>query len=291
MVDFGELWRQEARNRRAPDDAAAWDERARDAVSKYGPSDYSREFLRLAGLLPGETVFDMGCGAGALAIPCALAGHDVLAADFSPVMLERCMAGVPADAPGTVETRLLAWDDDWDAAGLAPGSYDVACASRSIATADMEAAIAKLSRVAKRKVCVTLATGRSPRVSDAFLADLGLSCTGHPDAAFAFGIAVQMGYKPEVRFIDSVRADRFATPQEAHAAYCDMLRFADGPLEAEALERARSDARAWVDAHLKPACEVPPATGVPAITEVERDLPYCIDVPRVFTWAFLSWDV
>jgi SAM-dependent methyltransferase len=286
MVDFGELWRREARTRRAPDDAAEWDRRARDAVSKYGPSGYSREFLRLARLHDGETVFDMGCGAGSLAIPCAMRGHAVLAADFSPVMLQRCEAGVPADAPGSVCTKLLALDDDWEAAGIAPRSFDVALASRSIATSDMEAAIIRLTGVARRKVCITVAAGKSPRVSSAFFTDVGLRCTGHPDAAFAYAIALQLGLRPEATFIDSSRIDRFATADHAYAAYLDMVRFADEAPEGPALERLREDVRLWVDAHLVESKEV----ASPGIPEVERSLPLAIDVPRTFSWAFLSWD-
>ena len=290
MVDFADLWRHEHQARRAPDDASEWDKRAHEFTSKYAPSGYSLEFLRLAELQPGESVFDMGCGAGALAIPCVERGHKVLAADFSPAMLERCQADVPAAAAHLLETKLLAWDDNWDIAGLQVHSFDVAFASRSIATSDMKSAIRKLSRIARRKVCVTVVAGGSPRVSNAFLSDMGLTCTGHPDAAFAFAIATQLGYEPEVRFIHSTRADRYASLEEAQDAYVRMLYFADERLEGENLANKQAEARAWVDAHLLPSAEV--SFEQPAlINEVERDLPFCIDIPRTFSWAFISWEV
>jgi len=288
MVDFGMLWRQEHASRRKPDDASEWDKRAKDFTSKYGPSGYSLEFLRLAQLQSGESVFDMGCGAGALAIPCAERGHKVLAADFSPGMLERCRADAPEDVAGLIETKLLAWDDNWDLAGLTVHSYDVAFASRSIATADMEVAIRKLSRIARRKVCVTLVTGQTPRVSEAFFKDMGLSCVGHNDAAFCFAIATQLGYQPEVHFINSSRTDRYASPEEAQAAYLDMLRFADQKPVGEVRALLEKRACAWVQEHLSTSVPVEPGMRV---AEVERDLPWCIDVPRTFSWAFLSWEV
>lgn len=290
MVDFGELWRQEAQVRRAPDDACVWDARAKDFVSKYGPSGYSLEFLRLAQMRPGESVFDMGCGAGALAIPCVQRGHAVLAADFSPMMLRRCRADTPAEYAHLLQTKLLAWDDDWEAAGLQENSFDLGFASRSIATSDMEAAIRKLSRVTRRKVCVTLVSGKSPRVSSALFADLGLSCSGHQDAAFCFGIATQLGYEPEVQFINSMRADCFSSPEEAANSYVDMLRFADEKLEGDRRAQAEADARAWVSAHLQSTAKIGEHTAG-SVGEVERDLPYRIDVPRTFSWAFISWDV
>jgi hypothetical protein len=119
---------------------------------------------------------------------------------------------------------------------------------------------------------------------------MGLTCTGHQDAAFAFGIACQLGYEPEVRFIHSVRADRYESREEAYEAYTGMLAFADQALEGDALARKEAEARSWVDAHLRPADEVAIAE-TSSINEVERDLPLCIDVPRTFSWAFISWDV
>ena len=290
MVDFGALWRQEHLQRRKPDDASEWDKRAREFTSKYGPSEYSLEFLRLADLQPGESVFDMGCGAGALAIPCAERGHRVLAADFSSAMLKRCAADAPTEARGFIQTKLLSWDENWDVAGLQVRSFDVAFASRSIATADMQAAIWKLSRVARRKVCITLVTGRSPRVSQALFDDLGLTCTGHQDAAFAFGIACQMGFEPEVSFIRSARADRYGSREEAQDAYVNMLRFADQQLSGVQRAALEAEARSWVDAHLHPTSELDALRDLP-VKEVERDLPFCIDIPRTFSWAFLSWEV
>ena len=43
-------------------------------------------------------VFDMGCGTGALAVPLGLAGHKVVAADFSRGMLDR-MSGSAKSRP------------------------------------------------------------------------------------------------------------------------------------------------------------------------------------------------
>ena len=270
MVDFGEIWAAESRRRNPPEDAAGWDARARGDVSKFGPGEYSRAFLDLAGLLPGESVFDMGCGAGSLAIPCAQGGHQVLAADFSPVMLERCAQGVPADVAGGVQTKLLAWDDDWEAKGVAPRSYDVAFASRSIATADLAGAIRKLSEVARRKVCVTVVAGLSPRVSQAMFADLGLSCAGHLDAAYVFAIALQQGFEPGVRWLRSTRTDRFESFDAAVAAYREMLRFAAGPLDV----RADDAVREWLEAH--------------CAYDGER---WAVDAVRRFRWAFIDWQV
>lgn len=275
MLDFGELWQRESQFRRPPGDAGEWDARARGDVSKFGPSEYSTAFLELAQLKEGESVFDMGCGAGSLAIPCARQGHEVLAADFSPVMLQRCREGVLEECAHLVRTKLLAWDDDWAAAGLKPRSYDVAFASRSIATADLAGAIRKLSAVARRKVCVTVVAGSSPRVSQPMFRDLGITCSGHWDAAYVFAIAMQQGFEPQVRWLKSLRTDRFASFEDAAAAYTGMLQFADAAASGEPLAVTPDDVLAWLRAH----------------TRQEDDGRWAVTEEREFTWPFISWDV
>ncbi|MGI6535873.1 MAG: class I SAM-dependent methyltransferase [Eggerthellaceae bacterium] len=297
MLDFGEEWRRQAQVRRKPDDAAHWDRRARDEVTKFGPSDYSEEFLDKARLLPGETLFDMGCGAGTLAIPAARRGHGVLACDFSSVMLQRLRAGIPEGLEPLVKTKLLSWDDDWEAAGVLPRSVDVACASRSIITADLQDSLRRLSGVARRRACVTVTAGMSPRVFPALFRDLGLRGQGHQDAAFVFGVLCQDGYEPEVSFIRSERYDRFASFEDAFNAYAGMLDFAvDAP---QGGERARfeGELRSWLHAHLAqdeggaaPEGEIRVWSRQDA-DDVAQALPYRVDVPREFAWAFISWDV
>ena len=70
-TDWGAEWRELQRFRRHRDDAAYWDARSATYTTKDVPSPYVERFLELAGLREGETVFDMGCGTGALAIPAA----------------------------------------------------------------------------------------------------------------------------------------------------------------------------------------------------------------------------
>lgn len=297
MFDFGEEWRQLAKLRRRPDSVDHWDKRARDEVAKFAPSEYSDKFLDRAGLQPGESLFDMGCGAGTLAIPAALRGHRVLACDFSAVMLERLRAGAPADCADRIETKQLAWADDWEAAGVVPRSYDVACASRSIITDDLEDSLHKLTGVARRRACVTVTAGMSPRVFPALFADLGLEGRGHQDAAFVFGVLSSAGYEPAVSFIHSTRYDRFASFDEAYRTYCKMLEFAIEPPEGAARVQAQAGVRAWLQQHLQrdegrgaSADEIRAWTRQDA-QGVAHVLPYRVDVPRRFSWAFIAWDV
>lgn len=78
----GEWMRLQAARHRA-DDSFEWDKRARH-FRPLETAPYAQDFIKLLALEPGESVLDMGCGAGSIAIPLAQAGHSVIAADFSP---------------------------------------------------------------------------------------------------------------------------------------------------------------------------------------------------------------
>ena len=79
-------------------------------------------FLELARILPGETVFDMGCGTGALSVPLGQAGHTVVAADFSAGMLGVLREELDAHGVTSVFPKQMSWEDDWAACGVGPES-------------------------------------------------------------------------------------------------------------------------------------------------------------------------
>lgn len=169
---WNDLWEIKQDLHQADHDAAFWNERAKSFTNKDAPGSYTDCFLKLASIATGESVFDMGCGTGNLSIPLAETGHKVLAADFSSVMLERLTERAHVEGLNNISTKEISWEDDWEHAGIAPKSYDVCLASRSIATHDLRAALLKLTAVAKRAVCITLTCDSSPRIDDRALREI-----------------------------------------------------------------------------------------------------------------------
>ncbi len=85
----------------SPESKARWDRKAPSFARKPTRSGYISQLIERLGLGVGESVFDMGCGSGTLAIPLALAGHDVIAVDFSDGMLGELQRGARGKPVGS----------------------------------------------------------------------------------------------------------------------------------------------------------------------------------------------
>ena len=83
-ADWNGEWMRLQANRRRADDSFEWDKRARH-FRPLETAPYARDFMKLLALEPGESVLDMGCGAGSIAIPLAQAGHPVIIVFCNPL--------------------------------------------------------------------------------------------------------------------------------------------------------------------------------------------------------------
>ena len=274
-ADWNEEWKRLQAAREHSDDAAVWDQKAESFPVKHGSQEgYVSRFLELAAIRPGETVLDMGCGTGALATPLAMAGSHVIACDFSKRMLEVMLDDQKSLCVEGVDAKLLSWTDDWNAVGLTENSVDVALASRSIATDDMQDALMRLNRVARRRVCITLAYGSSPRVDDDLMVAAGLrEYIGH-DFLYAFNILANLGFKPEVAYIPSSRVERFESYEEALNKLANMVETAcKGRASGSEIAAIPRNLDAWLSENL-----------------VETDGILQLSKPRTVLWAFIAWD-
>jgi SAM-dependent methyltransferase len=204
-IDWGREWvvRSDARNE--PDDSSAWDARADEYSRRTEVSEYAREFIDKLGPAPGASIFDMGSGSGTLAIPLAQLGHEVTCGDFSQgmrvVLADKAAAAGVADR---ISLHEMSWEDDWQAAGVAPKSADIAVASRSIMVHDLAVALKKLESVARDRVAITISTRFGPR-EQREVGDILYGVPYLPDYIYALNILFDMGRSPELSYIDSYK--------------------------------------------------------------------------------------
>ena len=180
----------------------------------------------------------------------------------------------------------MAWEDDWEACGIMPSSVDVAFASRSVITEDLGAALAKLSRVARRHACATVSTGYTPMMSPTMLHELGVSRVLAYDFIYTFNILVQLGYVPEVSYIVHDRIFSFDSPEEGEELLLAQLEHAQTYCDAGELARAATRVRGWLEERVQ-ANEFAGMVNRHGKPQGR----YKIQVPDDIRWAFLKWEV
>ncbi len=124
---------------------AAWDRIAQsyDRTNTSTQMWLAHEGLRRVGLRPGMRFLDVAAGSGALSIPAARLGADVVATDQSPVMLELLTARAHQEGL-TIETRVM----DGHSLELPDNSFDVVGSQFGVMLfPDMPKGISEMARV------------------------------------------------------------------------------------------------------------------------------------------------
>ena len=255
------------------DSQAYWNKRAA-TFTRDATSDYERWLLDLLALEAGEEVLDMGCATGTLAVPLARAGHRVHGCDFAEAMLAILEERVAAEKL-PITSHLLAWEDDWEEAGLGKDSVDVAFASRSLMSGDVSACVRKLDAVARSRAAIVVPDSLLPSRDPRLLTYLGRSAR-HPRIVRDVSRALtSLGRIPVVATTRTFRPMRFSSFDEARA---DLRRLA-GPKPFTAREHRLFDAYA-TQHFVRRAAESP--SGEPSEMWV-------LDYKLPVTWVFIGW--
>ena len=128
---------------------AAWDAIAAgyDRFVTGTHMSLGEQALRKAGLQPGMRFLDVACGSGAMSLPAARLGADVLAVDISAGMIERLVARARAEGHSEVAGRVM----DGHALQLANDSFDVAGSQFGVMLfPDLPAGVSEMVRVTRR---------------------------------------------------------------------------------------------------------------------------------------------
>ena len=255
------------------DSQAYWNKRA-TTFTRDATSDYERWLLDLLALEAGEEVLDMGCATGTLAVPLARAGQRVHGCDFAEAML------VILDERATAEnlpitSHLLAWEDDWENAGLGENSVDVAFASRSLMSGDVSACVRKLDAATRSRAAVVVPDSLLPSRAPRLLTYLGRTARPPRIVRDVTRALAAMGRTPVGARTQTFRPMRFSSVDEARA---DLRRLA-GPEPFTAREHRLFDAYA-AQHFVRRAAESP--SGEPSEMWV-------LDYKLPVTWVFIGW--
>jgi len=198
-----------------------WDGRAREFSRHAASTGYPEKFIRVMNPSKTWTVIDMGCGGGTIAVPLAGKVRSVTAVDLSGRMLEivgrRCRdAGI-----SNVKTIQGRWEDDWDHLGL--GVHDVAIASRSLITDDMEGAIAKLAGIAGKAVYISTLVGSGPYDKGLFESTGRILKVG-TDYIHCYTMLYRMNIRANVVFILERHRDQWDSHEDAFEDHRWMFR-------------------------------------------------------------------
>ena len=255
------------------DSQAYWNKRAA-TFTRSATSDYEQWLLDLLALESGETILDMGCATGTLAVPLARAGHRVHGCDFAEAML--AILGERAAAEKLpITSHLLAWEDDWEEAGLGKDSVDVAFASRSLMSGDVSACVRKLDAAARSRAAVVVPDSLLPSRDPRLLTYLGRAARRPHIVRDVTRALASLGRIPVFATTRTFRPMRFSSFDEARA---DLRRLA-GPEPFTAREQRLFDAYA-TQHFVRWAAESP--SGEPAEMWV-------LDYKLPVTWVFIGW--
>ncbi|MEY4504619.1 MAG: hypothetical protein RL154_915, partial [Pseudomonadota bacterium] len=148
-INFAQLYiEQKISSSFKPKTKAEWDAKAKELDSRIHQSIYNEQFLAEVDVNGKNSLLDIGCGPGNLALRFAKKLEKVYAVDYSGEMLECVKKNSIAKNIDNIATIQASWDDDWSHIPNA----DIVIASRSMEVSDIKAALKKLTTKANKAV-------------------------------------------------------------------------------------------------------------------------------------------
>jgi SAM-dependent methyltransferase len=197
-IDFGQLYREHmARAGRREKTAEDWDWRAQSMSRRLFGGAYVDGFVARLDLTGCETLLDVGCGPGTIALTVAPRLAHVYGLDFSRGMIDAFAENARARGAANATPILRAWEEAWDDVPVC----DVVVASRSTQVADLEAALLKLHAYARRRVYLTHTVGG--RFLDAWVYEaIGRNDEPLPDYLYVLNILHRLGIHPRLDYLE-----------------------------------------------------------------------------------------
>lgn len=127
----------------------AWDSLAPAFDENMTPRNinFAQDILAGTGVRPGTRLLDVAAGSGAISIPAARMGAEVVATDISPAMIERLLARARAEGLSTITAQVMAGQS----LAFADDTFDISASQHGVSLfPDVGAGLAEMARVTKR---------------------------------------------------------------------------------------------------------------------------------------------
>lgn len=258
-----------------------WNKRAA-TFTHYATEDYELWLMDLLSPTMGDTILDMGCATGTLALPLARAGHHLHACDFAEAMLTILDQRAAAENL-PITSHLLAWDEDWSRAGLGENSVDCAFASRSLMSDHTLSRISKLDATARVKAAVVVPNSLPPSSDPRLLTYLGRKAKRPSTVPEVLRALRYLGRIPVTATTNTYRPMRFNSFDEARA---DLRRLAR-PEPFTAREQRLFDA--YARDHFVEVQAVQPANGLSNDHSDSPQTQWILNYLLPVVWTFIGW--
>lgn len=236
--------------------SADWDDKSKEMAPRMQKSDYVEDFISRMNISKDDTVLDIGCGPGTLAIPLAKKVKHIIAIDFSSQMLEELEAYAKREGVENITTCHIGWEDDWSNLP----KVDIAVASRSIEVQDLQEALSKMSSHARKECYLTYKTGGSFVDTD-ILEYIGKKIITKPDFWYIPILLYKDGYLPKIDYIQTKEGSiKYSNADE----FVSSLVWSLGSLDESQQAKARDYYRSFIE-------------------EKNSD-------PKLSNWAFIAWN-
>lgn len=262
-IDFAALYRHHIRlATREPKQAQDWDEKAKKMRDTQfdRQHDYVQAFLSRMRLNAQDSVLDVGCGGGAIALAVAPYVRRVYALDYSQGMLDLLRRRAEQLNIGNITPILRAWEEDWQDIPVC----DIGVSSRSSMVGDLQAALDKLNAKAKKAVYMTMTVDKDFVDRDA-LRFIGRDGVGFPNYIYAVNMLYQQGYQVSVDFLGGACG---MTPPAEDFSAADFIRAVKWSIGSDLSETETAKLQAYFARHRTRLAQT----------------------PAVRRWAFLSWN-
>lgn len=173
-----------------------WDKKASSMNISVQNSPYTKEFISRIDISDCNSLLDIGCGPGTIALKIASKLKEVYALDYSAGMLECVSNNCKQKDIKNVKTIHKSWYDNWDNVPNA----DIVTASRSMEVKNIKDAIKKLNSKANKKVYLTTKVGGS-FVDIEILNHLEREVIPRPDYIYILNVLHSMGIYAKLDFI------------------------------------------------------------------------------------------